>query len=185
VHHIADHHRVLVQLLLHEMAEIALADGSAGEVGELDRAFHGRAVVGKEAGVLTGHHHPVAVFKIGDLPGKGGERQRVGAEIHGRLAIAYGQRRAALRTDYQLGVAGEDQRQGIGAFQPRKGGLRRVDRGQALSQQQVQQLCHRLGVGFGGKNLPGRLQFGTQFRMVLYDAVMHHGDPRGAMRMRV
>ena len=50
---VADHRRVLVQLLLHEVAEIALADRGAGERGLLHLARHRRAVGVEEARLVA------------------------------------------------------------------------------------------------------------------------------------
>jgi hypothetical protein len=90
-----------------------------------------------------------------------------------------------LRADDQLGMAREDHRQRIGAFQPAECRARRGDRIHAALEVEIDELRHRLGVGLGGELLAGRLKFGAQLGVVLDDAVVHDRNARGAVRMRV
>ena len=90
-----------------------------------------------------------------------------------------------LRADDQLGMAGEDHRQRVGAFQPAEGSAGGGNRIHAALEVQVHQLCHGFGIGFGGEFLPFGLQLRAQFRVVLNDAVMHNRHARRAMRMRI
>ena len=182
---VADHLRVFVQLLLHEVAEIALADRRAGQPRQLHLALDFSAAQIEEPGALPVHHRPVAIMQIGDAAGQRRQRQRVGAEIHLILAKPHRQRRTMLCADDQLGMAGEDHRQRIGTLQPAERRPGRLHRRHAAPQIQIDELRHRLGIGLGAELLPLRLQLGTQFGVVLDDAVMHHGDARRAVRMRV
>ena len=155
--------------------------------GQLDLALHlGAARRRRTARPVRVDHRPVAVLQIGDALGQRRQRQRVGADEHLVLAEAHRQRRAVLRADHQLGMAGEDHRQRIGALQPARA-PRRPPRPACMPRcrLQVDQLRHRLGVGLGGELLPRALQLGAQLGVVLDDAVVHHGDARGAVRMGV
>ena len=150
---VADHRRMLVQLLLHEVAEVALADRRAGQPRQLHLALHLGAVGAEEARALAVDHRPVAIIQIGDALGQRRQRQAVGADEHLVLAEADRQRRAVLRADDQLGMAGEDHRQRIGAFQPAERRAGRRDGSMPRCRLQIDQLRHRLGVGLGGELL--------------------------------
>ena len=149
---------MLVQLLFHEVAEIALADRRTGQPRQLHLALHLGAVGAEEPRALAIDHGPVAIAQIGDALGQRRQRQAVGADEHLVLAEAHRQRRAVLRADDQLGMAGEDHRQRIGAFQPAERRARRLDRRHAALQVQIDQLRHRFGVGLGGELLARRLE---------------------------
>ena len=72
-----DHGRLLENLLLHEMAIIALFNRCCGNARSRDFAFYRLVVLVINFGALAGDDHPVALFKIGNLLGQGGERQGV------------------------------------------------------------------------------------------------------------
>ena len=124
--------RLFVDFLGHEMAVVALVD-QKGRGLRLDlRANDKPIVLAAEHRRAAPQNHPVAVFEIGDGVGEGGERQRVGAEIHfPALAIADRQRRAAPRADQQIFLALEQEGEREGAFQPRQAGRHRLLRRQA------------------------------------------------------
>ena len=143
------------------------------------------AVDVEELRALPIHHRPVAVVQIGDPPGQRRQRQRVRADEHLIVAEPDRQRRAVLRPDDQLGMTGEDHRQRIGPLQPPQRRTRRLDRRHAALQIQIDELGNGLGIGFGAELLALGLQFRAQFGVVLDDAVVHQGNPRGAVRMRV
>ncbi len=77
VEDIADHHWVLVQLLLHEMAIAPLADGGAGEPGLAGVPRHRAVGAVEEASLGAADGGPVAVLKIDDATSQRGERQGV------------------------------------------------------------------------------------------------------------
>ena len=182
---VADDGGMFVQLLFHEMAEFAAADRGTGEGGALDLADHLGPGGVEEGGVFAGDKCPVAVTHIGDLAGHGGECQCVGPHEHFAVAETYGQRRAVAGGDDEFGVAGEQHRQGVGAFQAGEGGARRVGRGHAAGEQEIEQLHDRFGVGFGMEHLAECLEFGAEFGVIFDNAVMDDGNTRGAVRMRV
>ena len=170
---VADHRRVLVQLLLHEVAEIALADGGAGQPGELDFALNLVAVDVEELGTLAVHHGPVAVAQIGDAAGQRRQRQGIGTDEHLVVAEADRQRGAVLGADDQLRMAGEDHGQGVGTLQPpqrRAGGF---DGLHAAFQVQIDKLGDGLGIRFGAELLTFGFEFGAQFGVVFDYPVVH------------
>ncbi len=116
---IADHRRLLEDLLLHEVAVIALADRRTRERGFLDLALRWVAggVVDRRA--RRAHHRPIAFLEIDDAARQRRQRQRVAADIHLAIAIADGERRAAARADQKIVVASEQHHQRESAFEPR------------------------------------------------------------------
>ena len=90
-----------------------------------------------------------------------------------------------LGADHQFRMAGEDQRQRVGAFEAAERGGGRHYGGHALLQVQIDELRDRFGIGFGGEFLAGGFQLRAQGGMVFDDAVMHDRDTRGAVRMGV
>ena len=182
---VAEHRGVLVQLLLHEVAVVALADGGAGH-----RRLHHGAVDGVvlrvvEAGAGFGDLDPVALLEIGDAAGERGERQRVGAEEHLALAEADGERRPLPGAEQQAGVAGEDRGDGEGAMHPLQRGGEGFGRRQPVGQQAVEQADEGFRVGLGLEHRAAALQVGAQLGVVLDDAVVDHGDAVGRVRMGV
>ncbi len=117
---VADDLRLLVDLLRHEVAVVALVDQEGG--GErlaarpLDRRCRSRR---GSATPLRMQHGPVAVLEIGDAVGERRERDRVGAEIHLAVAVADGERRALARADQQVVLALEQEGERERAAQPR------------------------------------------------------------------
>ena len=182
---VADHGGMLVQLLLHEMAEAALAGGGARQSGALDFALHFAAGGVAEHRVLAREHGPVAIVQVGDAAGQGSERQGVRADEHLAIAKADGQRRAMAGADHQVRVSGEQKREGIGAFQPGKRRLRCLDGSHPAGEQIIDELRHRLGVGLRIEDLALRLELVPQLGMVFDDAVVHDSDASGAVRMGV
>ena len=117
---VADHFRLLVDLLRHEVAVVGLVD-QRGRGGVLDLlALDGVPSLSKIVGALAGQHDPVAVFEIADRVGERAERDGVGAEIHLAVAIADRERRAVAGADHEIVVAGEDEAEREGAAQPRQ-----------------------------------------------------------------
>ena len=113
---VADHRRLLEDLLLHEVAVLALADHRAGEGRLLDLAGH-RAVFGiVHLGAILAELDPVALLQIADLVGQGRQGQGVGAEKHLAVAVAHRQGRAPPCADHQVVASGEDDGQGKGAL---------------------------------------------------------------------
>ena len=138
VHHVdvmgervADHFRLLVDFLGHEVLVVALVD-QHGRGGRLDdRPLDDLVLRVMDDRALAGDHHPVAVFQIAHGVGERRQRNGVGAEIHlglVPLAVADGERRASARADHQIVFAGEQEGKREGAAQLLERGGDRVGR---------------------------------------------------------
>src|SRR5687768_4178163 len=82
-------------------------------------------------------------------------------------------------------LAGENQRQAEGAFQHfqcLEGGF---DRSKSLVQVVSYQMNNNFRICIGLKDMIAELQFGVQFLIVLYDAVVNDGHLAGGMGMSV
>ena len=92
---VADHLRLLVDLLRHEVAVVALVgdEGAGGDLLARPRR-PARPSTSRISAPVARQDDPVAVLEIGDVVGEGRERQRVGAEIHLAVAVADRERRA-------------------------------------------------------------------------------------------
>ena len=82
-------------------------------------------------------------------------------------------------------MAGENQRQRIGALEAREGRRGCLLGGHAALQVEVDQLSHGFGVGLGREFLTFGLELGAEGSVVLDDAVMDDGHARGAVRVGV
>ena len=182
---VADDHRLLVDLLEHEMAVFALADGGARGRRLDDRAVD-RLVVGVvDLGAVALEDDPVALLQIADALGQRCQRQGVGAEIHLPVAKADRQRAPASRADHQVFMGSEDDGEGESAVQALQGLRRRVLRGEALVHVMGDQMGDDLGIRVAVEPVARRLQFVLQFLEILDDAVMDQGHPLGRMGMGV
>ncbi len=73
----ADHFWLLVDLLGHEVAVVALVDDESGRVGAGDRPLDRLAATVADGDAFARQHRPVAVLEIGDRVGEGGERDGI------------------------------------------------------------------------------------------------------------
>jgi hypothetical protein len=141
------------------------------------------AVVDRD--LARGDDGPVAFLEVGDAAGQRRQRQRIGADEHLAVAIADRQRAAAAGADKQIVLAGEQEHQREGAFQPLQGARYRLRRGHALGQVVGNEIGDRLGVRLGVKLVSEADQLPFQRLEVLDDAVMDDGDPVGRDRVGV
>ena len=182
---VADHFRLLVDFLGHEVAVIRLVD-QRGRGGVLDHlAMNDRIVLVVDHGAVARQHDPVAVLEIADGVGERAERDGVRAQIHLAVAITDRERRAVAGADHQIGVACEDEAERKRAAQLRQRRLDRLDGIDALGQIAVDQMQHDLGIGLGLEDRALFLQRFAQLAKILDDAVVNHGDAIGGVRMRV
>ena len=131
---VADDLRLLVDLLRHEMAVVALVDQERRGVGLEHRRARPRCRWRRAPRRrLRVTHGPVAVLEIADRVGERRERDRVGAEIHLAVAIADRERRALARADQQILLAREQEGERERAAQPRQRRRDRLDRRAALA----------------------------------------------------
>ena len=182
---VAQHRRLLEDLLLHEVAVVALADQRPAQRGLADRPLR-RPVLGVD------HHRTLAVEKadiafleILDALGQRGQGQGVGADEHLVVAVADRQRAALARDDQQILVALEQDRQRERALEPAHGGGRRLARRHAPLEMRADQVRHDLGIGLGRETVAVRQQLGAQDLEILDDAIVDQGDAGADMRVRV
>ena len=121
VERVADHRRLLVDFLEHEVAVIAFVDQVRIELRQLHRTLHDVVVLVVDHDGVVGQLHPVAFVEIGDLVRERGERQRVGTEIHLAVAVAHRERAAAPGADHEVVMAAEDDRDGERALEALQG----------------------------------------------------------------
>ena len=115
----ADNLGLLVDLLRHEMAMVALVDQQRPG-GRLDhRADDGVAERIVHLYAVALHDGPVAVLEIADCVSERCERDGVGAEIHLPLAVANCERRSVARADQQILLPLEQECERKGAAQAR------------------------------------------------------------------
>ena len=181
----ADHLRLLVDLLGHEVPVIALFRQQAAGRAALDAALDLAAARLADVGPLAGQRHPVAFLEIGDAIGEGGERERVRAQIHFPVAIADSQRRALTRADQEILLALKqiDERERPAEAPKRR--MNRVLRRLAFAEFVLDDESCDLGIGLGrervalgGKLLPQRPE-------VLDDAVVDDREPRRSVGVGV
>ena len=174
-----------MDLLGHEMAVVALIDEERRRQRPGDRPLHGVAVAVADGDAFAGQHRPVAILQIGDLVGEGRERQRVRAHEHLAIAIADGERAALARHDHEIVIAAEDHGDGEGAFQPLQRMIDGADRIVAGPHLAGDEMGDDLGVGVAREGGALGQELFLQLAEVLDDAVMHHRDVVGHMRVRI
>ena len=181
----ADDFRLLVNLLGHEMAMVALVDehdrGQRLEHG----AVHDRALGVVDFGAGAADDGAVAVLQIADGIGERGKRNRIGADVHRAVAEADRQRRAFARADQEVLLAGKQKGERESAAQPRQRRLHRFDRRQPVFEFLADQMGDDLAIGFGGELGALALQLAPQLAEILDDAVVHDRELVGGVRMRV
>ena len=173
---VAQHGRLLVDLLLHEVAVVALADQRPGEGGLDDRAL-GRAALGvDDPGTGAGQEGDVALLEVLDAAGERGQRHGVGAHEHLALAVADGERAALAGDDHQVLAALEQHGEREGALEAADGRERRLLGLHAPLDVEAHQVGDDLGVGLGGEAAALGLELGAELAEVLDDAVVDDGD---------
>ena len=130
-------------------------------------------------------HDPVAFLEIGNALRQRGERQSVGAEKGLILAITDHQRRAEPRADQDVGMSAKGDRQREGTAQTRQHGLDRVLRVRPVLDLAREQMRDHFGVGIAFQHAAFAAQFGAQFLVVLDDAVVHHREMLGRVRVGI
>ena len=148
---VADDLRLLVDLLGHEVAVIALLGEQAAGGAALDAPLNDLARGVMDLGAGARHHRPVALVEIGDPVGEGGERQRVRAQIHLAVAVADGERRALPRPDQKIVLAFEQIDEREGAAHALQAGEHRLGRRLAGRQLVLDDEGGDLGIGLGGE----------------------------------
>ena len=127
----------------------------------------------------------VALLEVGDAAGQRRERQRVGADEDLAVAVADGERRAAAGGDEEVVLAVEEEAEREGAVQAGEGGAGGLDRRAPGGELAVAELDDGFGVGLGLEDDAFGLELGAERAVVLDDAVVHHRDAAGLVRVGV
>ena len=181
----ADHFRLLVDFLGHEVLVVALVDQHAGCRRRDDRPLDLFALRVVDFDALARHDRPVAVFEIADLIGERRKRDRIGAQIHLAFAVADRERRALARADHQVVLAGEDKGEREGAAQLLERRRHRFGRRLAVVHFFGDQMRDHFGVGLAAEFVAVLAELLAQLAEILDDAVVHDGHALGRMRVRV
>ena len=121
---------------------------------------------------LAADDRPVALVEISDALGPRRDRKRVGAEVILALAIANGQRRSHARTDDQVGMVAEQDRDGERPSQPRQDRRDRVLRRCAALDLASNEVADDLGIGLALELAALGDQLVAQRLEILDDAVV-------------
>ena len=178
-------HRLLEDFLLHVMAVLAEFDGICRKVRLGDRPLDRRAIHPRDAVTGAGEFGAIAVVEIDDAPRHLDQRRSVGGRVMPMLGDAEQQRRTFARDDDTFGIVLAHHGDGISSLQLGDGGTHGSKQIRLAAQFERDQVRHDLGVGVRGKHVTRGLQAGAQFLVVLDDAVMHHGQAVGDVRVRV
>ena len=182
---VADDFGLLVNLLGHEVAIIALLSQQSASRAVDDAALDDFVGGVAERCALARHHNPIALFEIGDAIGEGRQRQRVGAKIHRPFAVADRERRALTSADQEVLFAGEEINQRKGAAQPLQRCPNRLNRRLARRQLVLNQKSGDLGIGLGGKLVTLGDQLLAQGAKILDDAIVHNRQTRAGVGVGV
>ena len=138
---------LLVDLLGHEVAVVALVDQERGGVRLDHRALHRVAGGIADLRALALDHDPIAVLEVADRVGEGRQRNGIGAEIHLALAVADRERRAAPRADQHVLLALEQERERERALELWQSRGHRIDRAETLLHFAGDEVGDDFGVG--------------------------------------
>ena len=182
---VADHLRLLVDLLGHEVAMVALVDQHRARRRADHLPLDPRAADIAHLDAVTGDDRPVAVLEVGHAVGEGRQRDRIRAEVHLAVAVPDRQRWAVAGADHQVVIAGEDDAERERAVQPRQHRRHRVDRFHAAAELARQQMHDGLGVGLGLELVAVGDQLVLQLAEVLDDPIVDHRYLGAHVRMGI
>ena len=180
-----EHLRLLVDLLLHEVAVVALVNVEGLAARALQRPVHRLAVLVVDVDPVMRQDGEVALLQVPDLVGEGRQRDAVRAEEHLALAFADDERRAAPCADQHVLFAVEQEAERERTLEASEDRLDRVLRGLPAFEFPGDEMADRLGVGLALEGDALGLEFGLELAVVLDDPVMDDGEPLGGMRMGV
>jgi hypothetical protein len=176
--------RLVVDLLLHEVAVVALLD-QGGRCRHLaDRPFDRLAGLVEDPRPVMVDDHVVAFLEIGDAVGERPDGQGVRADEHLAVAVTDDQRAAPAGAHQQRVLPLDQHGQGVGAGQLVERRLQGVKR-RAAGQFGIEQVGDHLGIGLALEGPAVGAQSLAQLGVVLDDAVVHQGDAPGLVRVSV
>ena len=176
---------LLMDFLEHVVAELTLV-GGFGTIAVLDGlALDGLTVYIPDLHAVAANFGDIALFQVHEAVSDLAQGQLVGREE----VLAQAQtdhQRAATAGGYQaIRLLCIDHRQTVGTVQFLDGGFQRCGQVRLILEFVAQQVRDDFGIGVRGKYVTQRLQLLTQGFVVLDDAVVHHGNITGEMRVRV
>ncbi len=181
----ADDLRLLVDLLGHEVAVVALFGEQASGGTALDAALNGLAGSVADHRARAAGHDPVAFLEIGDAVGERSERQRVRTEIGLALAVAHSERRPLARADQQVILAFEQVDESERAPHPLEAGIHGLGRGFAGREFVFDHEGGDLGIGLRLEDITFGRKLLAQCAEILDDAVVDDGEAGRGVRMGV
>ena len=182
---VAHHARLLVDLLEHEVREVALADQRPGCRGQAHRALDDGTAHVVDHGAGGRDLDPVALVEIANAVGQGRQRQRVGAQEHLAVAVAECQRAAVASADHQIVAAGEQDGERERADQAMQRTVHRFLGRHAFGEVVADQMDDDLGIGLGLEHAALLRQLAAQFVEVLDDAVVDQRDAGIGVRVGI
>lgn len=151
--------RLLVDFLLHEMAERAQFQRGQRHVRQVQRALHRRIVTVEDAHAIAAQFGGIAFFEEDHLACGLHDRRDIGGDEVLALAYPDQQRAAHARADeaFRFGLAHHRQRIGTGQFLD--GVLQRGEQVAGAAQMVMDQMRDDLGVGLRLEGVAERAQF--------------------------
>ena len=181
----AHHFRLFVNLLGHEVAEIALVHHQSRGAGLDDGAVDNGPVAPVNSHVFARDDGPIAVFQISDIVRERCKCDGIGADEHLAVAIADGKRASLARRDHEVVIALEDHREREGPLQMRKNLVHGGHGVLSIAQLARDEVGDHFGVRVGREGSAFGLKLGLQLAKILDDAVMHDCHVVGHMRVGV
>ncbi len=173
---VADDLGLLVDLLGHEVAVVALVDEQRTRHRLDERPLRALAVAVEDLNARLAQHGPVALIQIGDGVGERRQRDGIRAQIHCARAVTDGERAALAGGDHQIVVPGKDDGERKGALQALQriahGVLWRGTAGQLVGDD----VNDDLGVGIALEHVALGRQLLSELTVVLDNAVVHDRD---------
>ncbi len=170
---IGDCARLLVDLLQHEMAEMAPV-GVIGHITQLfNRALHIAARGIGDPHAERGHIHDIAFLEEDHAVGDLAQGHLIGGDEMLADTDADHQRAALARCNQTVRLVARDHRDRKRTFEFGNGCFHGVQQREPAGTQAVDQVNDHLGVGLGNEPVPGLAQAFAQPLVVFDDAVVH------------
>ncbi|MNQ83516.1 hypothetical protein D3C85_985990 [compost metagenome] len=177
--------RLLVDFLEHEVTELALL-GRFSTITVLHRlTLHRLAVDIPDLHAVTADFGDVALFQVHEAIGDLTQRQLVGGEEVLTQAQANHQRAATASRNQTIRLQSTDHRQTVSTVQLFDGGLKSNSQVDQFFELVIEQVSDHFGIGVGGEHVTQCLELFAQGFVVFDDAVVHHGQIAGEVRVSV
>ena len=165
---------LLMDFLEHKVAVLALVGGFRTFVVLHALAYHRLAGYIPDLHAVALDFGDIAFFQVHKAVGDLAQGQLVGGEEVFAQAQADHQRAAAASSEQAIWLLGADHRQAVGTVQFLDRLFQCCGQVRLSFQLVVEQVHNHFGVGIGAEHVTQPLELGTQFFVVLDDAVVHH-----------